>query len=144
MSSPAMMLRLLLPRPLFTQASVRACTCTSTIDITHLQSERSRFKRNVQIYMQRSDPRAIVNKRRGSLVLAHRCRCRHRCWSRHRCWHWCWCRGCCSLHPLQPSTEVLYPPCAGAVPSARARILKRRHPIIPTDSGIVTTNVLRC
>jgi hypothetical protein len=37
MSSPAMMLVLLLPRPLFTQGLVRACTCTITIDITHLQ-----------------------------------------------------------------------------------------------------------
>jgi hypothetical protein len=47
MSSPAMMLRLLLPRPLFTQARVRARTCTITIDITDLQSDRSNFKRNV-------------------------------------------------------------------------------------------------
>jgi hypothetical protein len=47
-SSPAMVLRLMLHRPLFTQASVRAHTCTSTVDITHLQAERSSFKRNVQ------------------------------------------------------------------------------------------------
>jgi hypothetical protein len=149
MCSPAMMLRLLPPRPLFAQASVRVRTCTSTIYITHLQSERSRFKRDVQIYMQRSDPRAIVNTRRRSLlVLARRCRCRHRSWSRRRCCHWCWCRGCCSMQPLITSTEVLYPPCAGGVPTPAHDpvqwITKRRHPIIITDSGSMTTNVLRC
>jgi hypothetical protein len=160
MSSPAMMLVLLLPRPLFTQALVRACTCTITIDITHLQSDRSRFKRNVSIYMQRSDPRAIANSRRGSLVLTprcrcrccsrlrcwHWCRCRRRCWSRHRCWHWCRCRGCVNMRPCIPSNQVLHPPGAAGVPTPEHDpvqwITKRRHPIIMTDNGIVAANVL--